>query len=144
MKALICAPAIGAVGDGKLGGVNVTLDNIVSVLKSAGIKTTVVAGKGSLIARDDVELITLSGAFQKACQHQPRTTKQAIEKNSLLKNQWSYIESVQDQFQYIINMSYDCLPLRLTASFKTPVFHVISMQSMNDEIDALVRHVNHY
>jgi UDP-glucose:tetrahydrobiopterin glucosyltransferase len=51
---------------------------------------------------------------------------------------WELARLLQDDFDVILNLAYDWLPLFLTSFFRTPVAHLISMGSLNDAMDEAI------
>jgi UDP-glucose:tetrahydrobiopterin glucosyltransferase len=53
---------------------------------------------------------------------------------------WELVREVQDDFDVVLNLAYDWLPLYLTPFLRVPVAHLVSMGSLNEAMDdAIVR-----
>lgn len=125
---------VGPLGSGIGGGVELTLHNLVFGLGNAGHHVEVVAPAGSLHIGERVHQI--DGALQVSSQMQRRSAPIEMPVGSVLAEMWTVAADLQDQFDIIVNLAYDWLPLYLTGHFRTPVVHLVSMGSVNDVMDA--------
>jgi UDP-glucose:tetrahydrobiopterin glucosyltransferase len=76
-------------------------------------------------------------------QTQRRDQPVLIHTPSLLANLWQRAAHLQDQFDLIVNWSYDWLSFYLTDFFRTPVAHIVSMGSLSDAVDQALEHIAH-
>ena len=131
---------VGPLGSGIGGGVELTLHNLVYGLGRRGDHVEVVAPAGSLHVGERVYQV--DGALQVSSQTQGRDTGIEMPSGSVLAAMWNIVSDVQDQFDAVINLAYDWLPLYLTQHLRVPVLHLVSMGSLNDAIDAALTDVH--
>ena len=139
LKLLFLSTPIGPLGSGLGGGVELTLNNIAQALLNRGHQIKVIAPQGSVLK--NVPVIEIPGALQIPAQTQSRTDPIAIPHDSVLANMWDYARQVQSDFDFIVNFSYDWLPLYLTPFFDRPIAHLISMGSLMDVMDQMIEKV---
>ena len=111
-----------------------TLHNLIFGLAQAGHHVEVVAPSGSLHVGELVHQV--DGVPQMSSQMRGREAPVELPADSVLANMWSRAADLQEQFDIIVNLAYDWLPLYLTRHFRTPVVHLVSMGSLNDVMDA--------
>ncbi|WP_353932679.1 glycosyltransferase family 4 protein [Okeanomitos corallinicola TIOX110] len=138
-KLLFMSTAVGTLGSGLSGGVEVTLSNTAKAMLKRGHKVDIVAPEGS--RSGSLPLIEIPGNTQNPAQDQKRDEQIYIPNNSVLANMWSYADQVQENYDLILNFSYDWLPLYLTQFFTCPVAHLISMSSLTDAMDDMITKV---
>lgn len=134
MRILIASTPVGPLGSGTGGGVELTLHSLVYGLGALGHHVEVVAPAGSLHIGERVHQI--EGALQASSQLAGRAAPVALPAGSVLAAMWEHIADLQRDFDIVLNLAYDWLPLYLTRFFETPVLHLISMGSLNDAMDA--------
>ena len=118
MKILIVSTAVGPVGQGVAGGVDITLCSIISALSIGGHNVSLIIPEGSKVnAKSLRQVFYIPGVPQQPCQHQDRAAVLEEPDNGLLKNMWAKASEVQGRYDKIINLGYDVLPLQLTFSF---------------------------
>ncbi len=144
MRVLVVSTPVGSLGSGQGGGVEITLSSLVAGLLERGHQLTVLAGEGSVLparcAR--AELWTVAGVDQPSWQHQPREAAVQIPTGSLLSQLWRRVLKEQSQFDLILNLGYDWLPLWLTPSTSTPLAHLVSMGSVSLAMDQVIAEVS--
>jgi UDP-glucose:tetrahydrobiopterin glucosyltransferase len=59
----------------------------------------------------------------------------------VLAAMWDCVADIQRDFDVIVNLAYDWLPLYLTRLFDVPVVHLVSMGSLNDAMDDVINDV---
>lgn len=142
MKLLVVATPLGPLGSGRGGGVELTLTGLVAGLLGRGHRITVLSAEGSVLDPScaAAELWTCSGEPQRSCQHEPRNAPITIPADALLAHQWRRVlaEAPAAGFTAVINLAYDWLPLWLTPTSPLPVFHLVSMGSVNAAIDRAI------
>lgn len=142
MKLLVVATPLGPLGSGRGGGVELTLTGLVAGLLGRGHRITVLAAAGSVLdpACAAAELWTCPGTPQRSCQHEQRNAPITIPADALLAHQWRRVlaEAPVAGFTAVINLAYDWLPLWLTPTTSLPVFHLVSMGSVNAAIDRAI------
>jgi UDP-glucose:tetrahydrobiopterin glucosyltransferase len=130
---LLVSTPVGPLGSGIGGGVELTLHNLVFGLGQAGHHVEVVAPSGSLHVGERVHQI--DGTLQVSSQMSGRDAPIEMPVGGVLAAMWSAAADLQDEFDVIINLAYDWLPVYLTGLFRTPVVHLVSMGSVNDVMD---------
>jgi len=145
MKLLVVATPMGPLGSGRGGGVELTLSGLVAGLLGRGHRITVLAAAGSALdpACAAAELWTCGGAPQRSCQHEQRSAPITLPADSLLGHQWRRVlaEAPAAGYTAVINLAYDWLPLWLTPTAPLPLFHLVSMGSVNQAIDQVIADV---
>lgn len=139
-KILIMSTPVGAIGSGLGGGVELTLYNITQEMNRRGHTVKIVAPIGSVM-KNMLPVIEVPGELQIPAQTQKRNEPIILPKNSVLGNMWDYARQVQTDYELIINLAYDWLPLYLTPFFSIPIAHLISMGSLTDAMDYITDQV---
>jgi len=139
MRVLIASTPVGPLGSGVGGGVELTLHSLVYGLSGLGHDVEVVAPAGSLHVGARVHQV--DGALQPSSQLTDRSAPISMPVGSVLSAMWNHIADLQQDFDVVINLAYDWLPLELTRYLQVPVVHIISMASLSDAIDTAVRDV---
>lgn len=145
MKILIVTTAVAPAGGGIAGGVDVTLASIILALSQKHYDIHIIAPEGSKLphAQYAKKLFHVSGELQPSIQHVEQNARQITKAHSLLQNMWTTANGVQAEYDFILNLGYDYLPLKLTYSFKTPIYHLISMSSLHHSIDKIITDIAH-
>jgi len=138
-RILLASTPGGPLGSGIGGGVELTLHNLVYGLGLQGHHVEVVAPAGSLHVGERVHQV--KGALQVSSQTQARDAPIEMPSGSVLAAMWSTVSDIQDQFDAVINLAYDWLPLYLTPFMRVPVLHLVSMGSLNDVMDSALADV---
>ena len=142
MKLLVVAPALGPLGSGSAGGVELTLVNLVAGLLQRGHRITVLAAAGSQLdpACAGATLWSCAGSPQATAQHQGREAPIAMPADGLLHRFWRRVlsEGPAAGFEAVLNLGYDWLPLWLTPTAPLPLFHLVSMGSLNEAMDGAI------
>ena len=145
MKLLVVATALGLVGSGRGGGVELTLVGLVAGLLERGHAITVLAAEGSRLPPDcaAAELWSSGGEPQPSVQHQGRGAPITLPANALLANFWRRVlrDAPPAGFEAVLNLGYDWLPLWLTPTAPLPLFHLVSMGSVTEAMDAAIAEV---
>ena len=141
LSILVVAPALGPLGSGKAGGVELTLTSLVSGLLARGHQLTVVAAEGSRLppSCDGAALLAEAGAPQESCQHAPRASDVLMPAEGLLPRLWQ--RALREPCDLVLNLGYDWLPFWLTPLVEVPIFHLVSMGSVNQAMDAAIAEV---
>ncbi|ARV58556.1 UDP-glucose--tetrahydrobiopterin glucosyltransferase [Nostocales cyanobacterium HT-58-2] len=139
MKLLFVSTPVGPLGSGLGGGVELTLHNIAQAMVRRGHQLQIVAPSGSI--EDSLPLVQIPGNLQITAQSQERTASVTMPENSVLANMWDYARQVQGEFDLIVNFAYDWLPFYLTPFFQRPIAHLVSMGSLSDALDQIIRQV---
>ena len=145
MKLLVVATALGPLGSGRGGGVELTLAGLVAGLLQRGHRLTVLAAEGSELpaACQASELWTCSGRPQPSVQHQGRDALITLQADGLLPRFWQRVlaEAPAAGFDAVLNLGYDWLPFWLTPTAPLPLFHLVSMGSVTAAMDAVIAEV---
>jgi len=144
VKILVVHTAVGPLGGGCGGGVERTLGSLVAGLLQRGHAITVLAAEGSLLPPNcqGAELWQEPGVPQPSWQHRSRDAVVEIPAGSLLAACWQQVLARQQQFDVLLNLGYDWLPLWLTPHTSTPLAHLVSMGSVSDAMDALIAQIS--
>lgn len=136
MKVLLASTPVGAIGSGAGGGVEQTVANIQRALTARGHQAEVVAPSGSVLRGARVHEV--SGAFQHLAQNERRTSV-SMPYDSTLAAMWDEVRKLQHNFDVALNFAYDWLPFYLTDFLSIPVGHFVTMGSLNEGMNSVVR-----
>lgn len=138
-RLLFISTPVGPLGSGLGGGVELTLLNLCQGLREREHHVTVAAPEGSNLM--NVPVVQIAGQLQPTAHTQGRSTPVMLPSDSVLGNLWRYAHQHQDQFDVIVNLAYDWLPFYLTEFFSTPVAHFVTMGSLSEAMDGVIRQV---
>jgi len=143
MRIVLISTPIGFLGSGKGGGVELTLNSLVSGLISLGHSVDVVAPKNSKLHESNVraKLHFVEGEDQISWQHQNYNSPVSIPDNSLLAGMLEKGLDIAKHSDVLLNMSYDWLPIWMTLNLEIPIAHIISMGSESSVISNLISKV---
>jgi len=143
MRIVLISTPIGFLGSGKGGGVELTLNSLVSGLISLGHYVEVVAPKNSKLHKSNVDakLHFGEGEDQVSWQHQNYNSPVSIPDNSLLAGMLEKGLDIAKHADVLLNMSYDWLPIWMTLNLEIPIAHIISMGSESSVISNLISRV---
>ncbi|MBJ7898322.1 MAG: glycosyltransferase [Cyanobacteria bacterium RI_101] len=136
---LFVSTPVGPLGSGLGGGVELTLRNLALAFRERGHRLRVLAPQGSQLAGFDLE--TVAGELQVPMQSAGRQEPVSFDADSVLVNLWERARVLQGDFDVILNFAYDWLPFYLTPFFQTPVAHLVSMASLTEAMDTVIRRV---
>ena len=139
LRLLFVSTPVGPLGTGLGGGVELTLYNIAQEMIRRGHKLQIVAPSGS--TWNSLPIVQIPGNLQIIAQSQERTDPITMPENSVLANMWDYARQVQSEYDLIVNFAYDWLPLYLTPFFQRPIAHLISMGSLSNALDQIIKQV---
>ncbi|WP_017316152.1 glycosyltransferase family 4 protein [Mastigocladopsis repens] len=139
LKFLFVSTPVGPLGTGLGGGVELTLHNISQEMIRRGHKLQIVAPSGS--TWDCLPVVQIPGNLQIIAQSQQRAALVTMPENSVLANMWDYARQVQSEYHLIVNFGYDWLPFYLTPFFQRPIAHLVSMGSLNNALDQIIKQV---
>ncbi|MEO6156749.1 MAG: glycosyltransferase family 4 protein, partial [Ilumatobacteraceae bacterium] len=126
-------------GSGIGGGVELTLHSLVLGLTALGHQVEVIAPAGSLQVGGCTHQV--QGELQRSSQNDGRDALIAMPPRPVLGAMWDLVRRRQADFDVVLNMAYDWLPLYLTKFLEVPIAHLISMASLNDAVDEALRAV---
>ena len=143
MRIVLISTPIGFLGSGKGGGVELTLNSLVSGLLSLGHCVEVVAPKNSKLyeSNEKATLHFVEGEDQISWQHQNYNSPVSIPDNSLLAGMLEKGLDIAKKADILLNMSYDWLPIWMTLNVRIPIAHIISMGSESSVISNLISKV---
>ncbi len=143
MRIVLISTPIGFLGSGRGGGVELTLNSLVSGLLSLGHSVDVIAPKNSKLCRSNekAKLHCVEGEAQISWQHQNYNAHVSIPDNSLLAGMLENGLEIAKKADVLLNMSYDWLPIWMTLNVERPIAHIISMGSESSVISNLISRV---
>ena len=143
MRIVLISTPIGFLGSGKGGGVELTLNSLVTGLISLGHSVEVIAPKNSKLHESNVKakLYFVDGEDQISWQHQDFNSPASIPDNSLLAGMLEKGLDIAKHADVLLNMSYDWLPIWMTLNVDMPIAHIISMGSESSVISNLISKV---
>ena len=143
MRIVLISTPIGYLGSGKGGGVELTLNSLVSGLLSLGHSVDVIAPKYSKLYfnNDKAKLHCVEGTDQISWQHQNHNSPVIIPENSLLVGMLEKGLDIAKKADVLLNMSYDWLPIWMTRNLEKPIAHIISMGNESSVISNLISKV---
>ncbi len=143
MRVVLISTPIGFLGSGKGGGVELTLNSLVSGLLSLGHSVEVIAPKNSKLysGNEKATLYLVDGEDQISWQHQNYNSPVSIPENSLLVGMLEKGLDLAKKADVLLNMSYDWLPIWMTLNVDIPIAHIISMGSESSVISNLISKV---
>ena len=145
MRILVVSTPVGSLGSGRGGGVELTATALVAGLLERGHHLTVLAAEGSQLPPScgSAVLWCEPGVDQPSWQHRPRHAPVELPADAVLARLWRRALSTQVEFDVIVNLAYDWLPLWLTPHTVTPLAHLVSMGSVAEVIDRVIAEVSH-
>jgi UDP-glucose:tetrahydrobiopterin glucosyltransferase len=138
LKLLFVSTSVGPLGTGLGGGVELSLYNIAQEMRRRGHQVQIVAPKGSYF-ESLPDIVQIPGELQIIAQSQERGDPVVIPRDSVLANMWEYARQVQAEYDLIVNFAYDWLPFYLTPFFSRPIAHFVSMGSLYDAMDRIIK-----
>ena len=143
MRIVLISTPIGFLGSGKGGGVELTLNSLVSGLLSLGHSVEVIAPKNSKLhkSNEKAKLHFVDGVDQISWQHQNYNSIVSIPDNSLLAGMLEKGLAIARKADVLLNMSYDWLPIWMTLNVEMPIAHIVSMGSESSVISKLISKV---
>ncbi|MBO8232328.1 glycosyl transferase [Prochlorococcus marinus str. MU1402] len=143
MRIVLISTPIGFLGSGKGGGVELTLNSLVSGFLSLGHSVDVIAPRNSKLHKgnEKANLHFAEGEDQISWQHQDFNSPVIIPDNSLLAGMVEKGLDIANKADVLLNMSYDWLPIWITLNSDIPIAHIISMGSESSVISNLISKV---
>ena len=140
LKLILVSTPVGYLGSGRGGGVEITIISLIKGLIFLGHKIILVAPKGSKIPIEsaNLEIILVDGINQPSWQHQNKTDPVKIPANSVLPKLWEVVIDLSNHSDAVINFAYDWLPLWLTKTKQTKIFHLISMGAESNVMKEII------
>ena len=143
MRLIIISTPIGFLGSGRGGGVELTLNSLVSGLLKQNHLIDVIAPINSNLSEScqSANLFTVTGVEQKSWQHQDYYSKSKNTEDSIINVMVDKALSLKKNCDAIINLSYDYLPICKTLEENHPILHLISMGDESLEISNIISKV---
>ena len=143
MNLILLSTPIGFLGSGKGGGVELTLNSLVSGLLKMGHSVKVIAPKNSQLSsiNNSADLFCVDGTEQESWQHKDYYAKENLTKESLVSSMLEKALSFEKQSDIILNLAYDLLPINATLKSQIPIAHLISMGDESFEIRNVISKV---
>lgn len=156
---LFLSTAVAPIGSGRGGGVEMAIQTLAKGFAMEGHRVRILAPAGSRLSThlqtwnrthgESISLTTVPGELQIAAQHHPGQARKQTERQlastdrfpempddvSVLERMLAIAWREQSAHVRIVNFAYDRLPLRLTSRFPTPIYHLISMGSLDPAFD---------
>ena len=143
MRIIIISTSIGYLGSGKGGGVELTLNSLVSGLLRKGHDIKVIAPEKSQLSDkcSSAELIPVSGREQISWQHRDYYASAETSQDSIVNALINKALLIANNSDLIINLSYDLQPIIKTFESEVPIAHLISMGNESFEISNEIKKV---
>lgn len=141
MRILLISTPVGPLGSGMGGGVELTLHHVAVEMMRRSHSVQVLAPVGS--HSPDFPIIEVQGTLHSYAQYAGRTTPVQIPNESVLSHAMEFAREKESEYDVIANFAYHWLPFYLASFFKKPIAHFVSMASLNDAMDSIVRQVGH-
>ncbi len=139
-KALIISSSVAPIGFGKTGGVEVTLESIVTCLTQfQTCDVTLLCPENSIYPEQGIKLITAGGDLEKPLQHEAHNSTFKANPTGVANSMLNKALKIQQNFDLIINLSYDYELINATSVFKVPYYNLISMCSHTQYMHDLIR-----
>ncbi len=135
---LFLSTPVGPLGSGAGGGVELNLINLAQELTRQGDQVDILAPSGSVV--EGIRCFPVTGLAPQYTQTLNRDAAIELAIPSVLANLCELALDRQHNYDLIVNWAYDWLPYYLTPFFQTPIVHVVSMGSMTDALDWILRH----
>lgn len=136
MHVVFLSTSVGALGSGVGGGVELTMRTLADGLVARGHAVTVVAPLGSQLGAHRV--VHVDGALHVPSQTLDRSTAPVVPDDSVLVNMWHKACRLAERADVVLNFAYDALPFAASTDCPAAVAHLVSMGSLNDEMDRAV------
>ena len=101
---------------------------------------TSVAADGPKRESGRLRLVEVDGELHVPSQTVDRTVVPVVPENSVLVNMWNEAMRLvaSERFDVVLNFAYDAQPFLCAKDCAAPVAHLVSMGSLNDEMDRAV------
>ncbi len=136
LRILILASAVGRFGDGATGGVSRYAIGMVDALKVAGHAPLLLVPEGSEVPLG-VEAQQIGGSFQASAAIEERQVH-PVPANSVLAAMLDRAYHEREQFDRIINLNHDYLPVFATPMFEGKLWHIPNLTSSDVATDQMI------
>tara|TARA_B100000212_G_scaffold54782_1_gene36148 strand:- start:375 stop:1454 length:1080 start_codon:yes stop_codon:yes gene_type:complete len=143
MRIIIVSTSIGFLGSGKGGGVELTLNSLVSGLLMKGHLVKVIAPFKSKLSDNCnlAELVCVQGREQVSWQHQDYYASAETPQDSIVNALIDKALIDSTNYDVVINLSYDLEPISKTLESEVPIAHLISMGNESFAISNQIKEV---
>jgi UDP-glucose:tetrahydrobiopterin glucosyltransferase len=136
-RILFVSTPVSPIGQGDGGGVETTLLHLAPCLAGRGHTVAIVA-PGVSATPEGSRVFQVEGDPPPDVTGAARDSLPLTSGHSVLEGMWDCARQVQDDFDVIIGMTYDCLSYFLTPYFRTPVLHWITISSAVEAVDRII------
>ncbi len=136
MRILILASAVGRFGDGATGGVSRYAGAMVEALRGAGHTCVLLVPEGSILP-SGFEAQQVAGTFQASAAIAEREIH-PVPENSVLAAMLDQAYAERGNFDRIINLNHDYLPVFATGLFEGKLWHIPNLTSSDAATDRLI------
>ncbi len=136
-RVLILASAVGKFGDGSTGGVSRYAAAMVDALAGLGVSSELLVPESSDVP-DGVVAQKIPGAFQLSAATADRT-EHPVPQNSVLAGMLDAAWTRKGEFDRIVNLNHDYLPVFSTGYFGGKLFHLPNLVTSDSATDDLIR-----
>lgn len=136
MRILILASAVGRFGDGATGGVSRYAEAMVEALSGAGHTCRLLVPEGSALP-PGIEAWQVPGTFQASAAIAEREIH-PVPANSVLAAMLDRAHAQRGNFDRIINLNHDYLPVFATGLFAGKLWHIPNLTSSDAATDQLI------
>jgi UDP-glucose:tetrahydrobiopterin glucosyltransferase len=133
---LIVSTPAGPIGSGVGGGLETTLILLTRELHRRGVTVATLAPQGSSGLSGQV--IEVAGTHAVSVTQVDRAHLQPVSAEGFLERAWEQAAAIQNQYDAILNCSYDWISFYAAAFFRIPVLHWISVASLVDSVDRMM------
>ncbi|KGG16376.1 MULTISPECIES: glycosyltransferase family 4 protein [unclassified Prochlorococcus] len=144
LKLIIISTPIGFIGSGRGGGVELTLVSIVKGLLEMGYEITIIASEGSSLPSScqKANIIEVKGVDQVSWQQQKDDSPIEIPMDGILPKFLEIAINLSKEYDAILNLSYDWLPIWITPYINANIFHLISMGGVSKIIKNTIKNIS--
>ncbi|MEM7427493.1 MAG: glycosyltransferase [Pseudomonadota bacterium] len=137
LRILILSSAVGRFGEGPTGGVSRYAAGMAEALGEQGMFPVVLVPEGSEVP-PGIEFVEASGNFQLSAATADRN-EHPVPAESVLARMLDIAWSERENFDRIVNLNHDYLPVFSTAYFDGKLYHLPNLVTSDAATDALIR-----
>lgn len=144
MRILIISTPIGYIGSGIGGGVETYIKQITIEFIKIGWEIDIVAPENSKWSNQlfkPKNLFIIKGKQPENCINSSFNSPYLEKENGLLSKMILFANNIQNDYNFILNNSYDWLSYWITDFFKTPIIHIIHMKYNNNLMKNIITEI---